>query len=607
MLKTYLNQIPYLDSFYKSDKASGIDKYQKCSETQLNRNEKYGDVHFISFYCTVLARLVYCDDQNFVENYDSIFGQVISRDIMHCIDKVEKSHQLLDDEKVFGSLLNKKSYPTYERNGRTYIAFEEMAKKVNILIGEDEFSKVKSIKSHKHKLGSIKNSDLRYVSIATSNYGEIYVFIDLNMPHSIFILFRGTYGIKSASSYSRPSSIFSVKIGNNGEAYLDGIFKITVEVIHSIIESACFLVETYFPKQSLKKNGIKVFTTGHSLGGAMCTIFSYLWAKMKAANVAPYNSAPYNYFSQEICCVSFGAPRCFNETTSKKFCQFVESKKIIFLRVTNRDDPVPGLPIKMYGFVHPCSSLTSVKKGLRNLVTEDCDSVLTQERIGNIKPKIDYNKDLNCRSCKSSPEPGNGHFDYLYVMFTNFDFKIVVDAWESFRQTFSLGSKKITSKVGTKTQKHRKVKGTAKGTAKGTRSRNKSINKKIGFGIDENLEIVREKNSEKSTRARLVFYEGGDYFKVVFFNMDSARGKNFKKVNSIISGIQGFINSITGSSKDPSKVVEDIGINHVTFDELRTHLTKVRGNVVLDGDTTPFPEYKKDAPKLCCISTFGKS
>jgi len=310
MFKTYLKQVPYLDSLYKSDKASGLDKYNKCSETQLTRSEKYGDVHFISFYCAILARLVYCNDHDFVENYTSIFGHVIPPDIMNCIDNVEMPHQLLDDEKVFGSLLKKKLYPTYEKEGKTYIAFEEMAKNVNILIGEDEFSKVKSMKDHKHKFGSIKHSSLRYVSIATSNYGEIYVYIDLNMPNSIFVLFRGTYSSKSASSYSRPSSIFSVKIGTKGEAYLDGIFKITVEVMHSILESMRFLVETYFPKHSLKKNSIKVFTTGHSLGGAMCTIFSYLWAKMKVSNVSPYNSVPYNYFTQEICCISFGAPRC---------------------------------------------------------------------------------------------------------------------------------------------------------------------------------------------------------------------------------------------------------------------------------------------------------
>jgi len=603
MFKTYLKQVPYLDSLYKSDKASGLDKHYKCSEADTNRSERYGDVHFISFYCAILARLVYCNDHDFVENYDSIFGHVIPTDIMSCIDNVEKPYQLLDDEKVFGSLLKKKKYPTYERQGKTYIAFEEMAKNVNILIGEDEFSKVKSMKDHKHKFGSIKHSSLRYVSIATSNYGEIYVCVDLNMPHSIFILFRGTYSVKSASSYSRPSSIFSVKIGNKGEAYLDGVFKITVEVIHSILESMRFLVETYFPKQSLKKNSIKVFTTAHSLGSAMCTIFSYLWAKIKSSNVAPYNSAPYNYFTQEICCISFGAPRCFNETTSKKFCEFVQSKKILFLRVTNRDDPITSLPNKMYGFVHPCSDETSIKKGLRNLVTEDCESTLIQERIGNIKPIIDYKKDLNCRSCKSNPEPGNGHFDYLYIMFTSFDFRVVVDVWEKIRQSFSLTSKKINTNLGAKTQKNKSksikpIKGNKTKTK--TRSKNKS-NKARGLIKFVDGEVVRERNLEKSTRARLVFYEGENYFKVVFFDMDKARGTNFIKTNSIISGIQSFINSINGSSKDPSKVVEDVGITKVTFDELRRHLTKVSGNVPLNGPTTQFPEYKKDAPKLCCI------
>jgi hypothetical protein len=564
MFKKQLSQLEYL--YEASDRATDVDEYFKCKESDISKPEKYGKVHFISFYCAILARLAYCNDHDFVENYDNIFGHVIPLDIMRCINRAENNHELLSDDHVFRSVLKK--YPTFEKNGRKYIAFEDFAKKVNILIGEDEFSERKAIISHKHNFTNIHNSNLRFVSISTSNYGEIYVLIDLRMQNSIFVIFRGTYSPKSAQSYTRPSSIYSVHIGSNGEAYLDGVFKLNVEIMHSILESARFLVEKYFSKNSLQKNKIKVITTGHSLGGALSTIFSYLWIKVKESNVEMYNTYPYTCFSENIFCVSLGAPRCFNEKTSRLYCEFVEQNKITFLRVTNRDDPVPALPNKFANFMHACSDKESIKRGSRNLVTEDCNSVLTRERFGRTKPILGYDKNLNCRSCKTRPTSGNGHFDYLYIMFTTFDFKDVYDLIESFRIF------------------------------------NKRVRQPKGMLHVE--EIVREKNQDKSTRARFVFYEGKDYFKVLFFNMDKARGKNFVKKNSFIAGYNSFINSIISKPKDANDIIEDVGINHITFDELQKHASKIKSNPGLDGESIDFPTYVNDSPKLCCLSTTTK-
>ena len=56
---------------------------------------------------------------------------------------------------------------------------------------------------------------------------------------------------------------------------LIGINKILEDVYHSIIESMVYLSKTYLKASS--PESVKVFTTGHSLGGALTTLFTADW------------------------------------------------------------------------------------------------------------------------------------------------------------------------------------------------------------------------------------------------------------------------------------------------------------------------------------------
>ena len=73
--------------------------------SNLNRkSEKYGDVHFISFFGAILARLAYLNDNKFLQNYNSIFGPVIQPKILQAINGVNSNNLrlLLDDQTLFG-------------------------------------------------------------------------------------------------------------------------------------------------------------------------------------------------------------------------------------------------------------------------------------------------------------------------------------------------------------------------------------------------------------------------------------------------------------------------------------------------------------------------
>lgn len=374
--------------------------------------DKYGDVHFVSFLASTLSRLAYFDDNHFLKKYNAIMGPVISPQILQGINNVPASNlaELLNDQKIFGldkganDIFKNHEYIYKEKNYIDFLALN-MPQNVNIINGDLEGIVNSPIPGTPAPPGSVK-----YISIGWSNYGEVYVVADKRMPNTVYLIFRGTYSAKTAALYSKPTSVVPVKVckDNNGnpESFLYGIFKPSSEMIHTIIEAMRSLAVDFLGATT--PNSVKIFTTGHSLGGAMCSNFAYLWMGIK--KTAPYNAAPYNVLADNIVCISLGAPRCMSSSVAKKFCNFASQKKILFLRITTRGDPVPGLPPKT-GFQHPCSD----DNKMRMEISEDCNSQLTMRPT----PNVNYKGDLDCQNYKTrvyAPNPLS-HTIYLDILY----------------------------------------------------------------------------------------------------------------------------------------------------------------------------------------------
>jgi hypothetical protein len=376
--------------------------------------ERYGEVHFISFLGAILSRLAYLNDNKFLTSYSQIMGPVIQPKILDAINKVDSNNlsALLDDQTIFG--LNKDqndifSNYEYQYNGKNFIDFIglNMPQNVNIINGDLGGDKVFTVPGQETPSDAVK-----YISIGWSNYGEIFIVADKRMPNTIFLIFRGTYSAKTAALYSKPTSIVPLTVckdsNGNPESFLYGIFKPSSEMIHTIVESLRYLATDFLGATT--PNSVKIFTTGHSLGGAMCTNFSYLWMGIK--KTSPYNTAPYNVLADNLICVSLGAPRCMGSAVAKKFCNFAMQKKILFLRITTKGDPVPALPPKT-GFEHPCSD----DKKMRMEVLEDCNATLTMRPT----PNVSYTSNLDCLNNKPRkyiPNPLS-HTIYLDILYTN--------------------------------------------------------------------------------------------------------------------------------------------------------------------------------------------
>jgi hypothetical protein len=249
------------------------------------------DIPLISHTCSILARLSYMNNSVFLHHYTEIFKIKELSSQLHKIKYIDKL-------KIFEPKINNISI---------------INKQINNII------------KRSHNDYNSDSSNVKYISISTSNYSSVYIVADKRL-NTIFVCFRGTYSPKSAISYIKASSVKPYKTckGSN-RGILLGVFKIIGEIFYTIKESIDFLSNNF-----LHSINYKLVTTGHSLGGGCSTIFSYLIANQN--------------IKQNIACVTFGAPRVMNKLLISKFNKFIEDNNILFRRYVENGDPITLLP-----------------------------------------------------------------------------------------------------------------------------------------------------------------------------------------------------------------------------------------------------------------------
>ena len=390
---------------------------------------EYGKVPFITFICVVLSKLAYLPDCGFLPRYEEIFGSTklikmskycnneqpfvhldgdieynpIPSSILTAI-KEARIEDIFNDKKIFKKCKDITFYTDTASNEK-FVDFIKYAEFFNILNGSTNKKK-----THRQEGGSIKTNEyVQYISLAWSNYSTIYIVAD-KRSNSIFIVYRGTASFKGITSYINFNTFNKNGPCETNDAYIPGIFKITTEAIHTLLESVSYLAIHFL--KATKTNSIKVFATGHSLGGAMATIFSYLYNGIRNNTNAINNLS---VLSKQIVCISVGAPRCINDSTLKRFNYLINQNLIMYRRLVTKGDPIPLLPHKAYfGYYHPGDNMKGAKNGL-----EFCQSTYSG-LYGNF---INYDKSSNCKSKEDEVLSFIGdhnsydHLNYLYVSY----------------------------------------------------------------------------------------------------------------------------------------------------------------------------------------------
>jgi hypothetical protein len=235
------------------------------------------------------------------------------------------------------------------------------------------------------------NERIKYVSLSWSEYSTIYIIAD-KMMNSIWINFKGTGTAESSFSYLHHTSFRPTIITDTDEGFLIRIYNLINENIHMIIESIRYLVHFLNPNNDNPNNKIKIFTTGHSLGGAMATIFSFLWAQLNDAienlreerkyNILNYPENLLAKITKEIVCITVGAPRVLNLNVVEKFQQYMSCGYILFKRIINEDDPIPKLPPSLLGYYHPDYNL---REEYMPLISCENDTLICMDRLCKVK------------------------------------------------------------------------------------------------------------------------------------------------------------------------------------------------------------------------------
>jgi hypothetical protein len=410
------------------------EKDDKKVEKKEYGQVEYGKVPFITFICVILSKLAYLPDCGFLPRYEQIFGEKkIANSSRYCNNaqpfikldsdieynpiptsifnaiKDANIEDIFNDSKIFKKCQDINFYTDSVSNEK-FVDFIKYAEFFNILNGSTNKRKIKE--RFQGGGGGSKNKYVQYISLAWSNYSIIYIVAD-KRSNTIFIVYRGTASFKGITSYINFNTFNKNGPCDSDEAFIPGIFKITTEAIHTLLESVFYLA-THFLKATAN-NSVKVLATGHSLGGAMASIFAYLYTGIRNNNKSDISNL--SVLSKQIVCISVGAPRCINDATLKKYNHFINQNLIMYRRLVTKGDPVPQMPHKAYfGYHHPGDDLKT-KNGL--IFCESTYSGL----YGNF---IDYDKSSNCKSKEDSigsvrsfigQHNQYDHLNYLYVSY----------------------------------------------------------------------------------------------------------------------------------------------------------------------------------------------
>ena len=388
--------------------------------TTTTTQDSIGNANFFDFLCAVFSRIAYTEAPLSLFLITGVCN-IIRPEVLEKFN-VENPDDVYEEDKIFDlSVNNPYQLQTRNYNGKMYVDFSKYAERINALI-ED------TINSSDYT--TTTNPDITIIDIADSNYGDTIV-IKINFMKFIFVVYRGTYSSKTASSYASITSIVPMKIG--GFNLLKGIAKIELETSYTVTDAILYLATREF-KTGYESILPKVVFSGHSLGGGLATIATLVFTddgyflESNTLDPTKKDNSMYPTIHYSPMCITFGSPRVLGYNAAIKICDWITNSnvnsKIIFHRYSNNGDPVTALPPKgltnATSFFHPCST----DKIKRKMVARDCKSAMIARPI----PKVNYDSKINCTNDPSSmgylttitsKASANAldHVEYLFISF----------------------------------------------------------------------------------------------------------------------------------------------------------------------------------------------
>lgn len=188
-------------------------------------------------------------------------------------------------------------------------------------------------------------SRIRSIFVCTVNDLNCYVLHHMDFDF-IFVIFRGTLSVKSTIKDAR---VLRKNVDTTGEGAFDegSVHLGFLENLDQAFARICYCIANI---QKEHNKPCKIISTGHSLGGALTTIFTYFYAKYYHLIKKLCNSVAGKAPKEKIHTVAVSAPRQGGEKWAGEFDKLLNNgKSIEYINMFNRRDLIPKVPKKGIG------------------------------------------------------------------------------------------------------------------------------------------------------------------------------------------------------------------------------------------------------------------
>ncbi len=392
------------------------------------------------FLCVALSRCCYDNPVKFLNNVSILFNMRPFRKLLknsQSKDDFLLSHRgfkdLMDPQKdedpyiksKYSGKLPYKLLAAYINKGADIISKkgitekQSMKKSVNELrdrmdVLPPEFYENKTIFADDV---SQTQSRIRSIFVCTVNDLNCYVLHHMDFDF-IFVIFRGTLSVKSTIKDARVLRKNVDTTQGVSRAFDEGSVHLGfLENLDQAFARICYCIANI---QKEHNKPCKIISTGHSLGGALTTIFTYFYSKYYHLIEKLCKSVAGKAPKKKIHTVAVSAPRQGGEKWAGKFDTLLkDGNSIEYVNMFNRRDLIPKVPKAGVGSMSKWRRVGRTKGNKKEIVLCGNSSSMIPPFTG-----TNYKGDLKCSYGKGTSYAdvflGTFASNHLFVYFINF-------------------------------------------------------------------------------------------------------------------------------------------------------------------------------------------
>ena len=293
------------------------------------------NIKISAFFSAVISKLAYLDDGMFMYMIKYVFDKPEIKNFLKGnkdgkldLNKTESVKNIVNIARKFNEIIitlsknndlinsKKKLWKSRKKFNKNLLKNNRLLKDINV------------------------NIKVPFILLRSSRDMNVYIIYNIEY-NSIIVSFRGT---NSLISIKNDLNVLKKRKEDDIKFHM-GIYKNIEGLINRIINSMIYI----YSKNKKELKPPKIIICGHSLGGALSTLFSYYYIKWYDNWIKKLDT---KIFKKKVYVITWGSPRLGNKKFASVYNKLIELKQIETLRCFVQNDPIISLPLRIMGFYH---------------------------------------------------------------------------------------------------------------------------------------------------------------------------------------------------------------------------------------------------------------